>query len=92
MHHHLEAFFACFYKMMQPLGEYMQQVGLSLQILGMIAILFVIRRMFKFAAKFFKPLNNIVVSDMLIVYALAWMLITIVLISELPSNLLEFVP
>ena len=50
------------------------------------------KTLLKKSGNLFKPLKNKIISDMLLVYALIWMLITLVLVNDLPRNLFELAP
>lgn len=85
-------FFALFYKMLLPVSDVLQKVGLGTQFLALIGILAGINKLLKKGAARFRPLKNKVVSDMFLVYALIWILITLVLVNDLPRNLFELAP
>ena len=85
-------FFALFYKMLLPLKPLLQKAGLGLQFLFIIGVLTGISSLLKKSGNLFKPLKNKIISDMLLVYALIWMLITLVLVNDLPRNLFELAP
>ena len=85
-------FFALFYKMLLPLKPLLQKAGLGLQFLFIIGFLAGIGNLLKKYGSLFKPLKNKIISDMLLVYALIWMLITLVLVNDLPRNLFELAP
>ena len=82
-------FFALMYKALSPLSVYLPSLGLGIQFLLMLAILFGINRLFKSQSTRFPPLKDKIVSEMLQVYALILMLITIVMLNDLPRNLFE---
>ena len=82
-------FFACFYKIIEPFGEAIRKIGIGLQSLIVIGVLFAINKIMKRFASVFVPLKNIVISDMLLVYAFVLMLVAFVLVNELPRNLFE---
>lgn len=84
--------FAFFYKLLLPLQDILQQIGLGIQGLLMLGILIAINRLFKIYSKKFYQLKNKVLSDMLQVYAFIWMLISLVLANDLPRNLFELAP
>ncbi len=85
-------FFAFLYKMLLPFQNILQSIGLGIQFLTMIGILFGIHRLFKTYANEFPLLKNKILNDMLQVYAFIWMLIAIVLTNDLPRNLFELAP
>lgn len=85
-------FFAFFYKLLMPLKPVLEQLGLGLQMLIMTGSLIGIHQGFKSLSRRFKPLKNKVLSDMLLVYAFIWVIITLVLTNDLPRNLFELAP
>lgn len=85
-------FFALFYKMLLPLKPVLEKIGLGVQMLAMTGLLIGISRGFKILSKHFKPLKNKILSDMLLVYAFIWFVITLVLTNDLPRNLFELAP
>ena len=82
-------FFGFLYKMAEPLAGFLPTVGLGVQFLIMLAILFGINRLIKTQNGRFPLLKNKIISDMIQVYALILMLITIVDLNDLPRNLFE---
>ncbi len=85
-------FFAFLYKMLLPLQNILQASSIGIQLLMMIGVLLGIHHTFKRYTKDFPLLKNKILSDMLQVYAFIWMLITIVLVNDLPRNLFELAP
>ncbi len=85
-------FFAFLFKMLTPLQALLQKIGLGIQFLSMILILIGINRLFKKYAHLFPSLKNKILSDTLLVYAFIWILISIVLVNDLPRNLFELAP
>lgn len=82
-------FFSCFYKIAELFADDIKELGIGLQSLAVIGILFAINKLMKNYASKFSPLKNVVISDMLLVYAFVLMLITLVLVNDLPRNLFE---
>ena len=82
-------FFAFLFKLLTPLHTFLPKIGLGLQLLLMIAVLVGLSKLIKQQSTRFKQLKNKIISDTLLVYALIWMLITIVIINDLPRNLFE---
>ena len=85
-------FFAFLSKLLMPLQSIIQTIGLGAQFLIMIGLLVGLNRLFKKYSGVFALLKNKIISDMLQVYAFIWLLISIVLINDLPRNLFELAP
>ena len=85
-------FFAFLSKILMPLQSIIQTIGLGAQFLAMIGLLVGLNRLFKKYSGIFTLLKNKIISDMLQVYAFIWLLISIVLINDLPRNLFELAP
>ncbi len=85
-------FFAFLSKLLMPLQSIIQTIGLGAQFLIMIGLLMGLNRLFKKYSGVFALLKNKIISDMLQVYAFIWLLISIVLINDLPRNLFELAP
>lgn len=85
-------FFAFLSKLLMPFQSALQDIGLGIQFLVMIGSLTGLNILFKKYAHLFAPLKNKIISDMLQVYAFIWMLISIVLVNDLPRNLFELAP
>ena len=80
------------YKMLTPIEAYMKKVGLGIQLIIMICITIAIKKLIKKYDSIFQYLKNKIVRDTLLVYALIWMLITIVLINDIPRDIFELAP
>ncbi len=85
-------FFSFLYKIVEPLETYIKKSGVGIQLITMIGIAVTINKLIKKYSTNFQTLKNKIVSDTLLVYALIWMLITIVLINDIPRNLFELAP
>ncbi len=85
-------FFAFLYKMLLPFKESLQKAGLGLQFLVIVGVLAGINYGLRKYTALFRPLKNKIIGDMLAVYALIWLLITLVLVNDLPRNLFELAP
>lgn len=80
-------FFAFLNKMLMPFSQGLQEIGLGVQALVATLILSGIHYGFKKYDFIFKALRSTILRDMLQVYALIWLLITIVLVNDLPQDL-----
>lgn len=85
-------FFAFLYKMLLPLHSFLEQIGFGIQMLIATGLLVGLNSLFKTGSKFFKPLKNKILSDMLQVYAFIWLIIALVLANDLPRDLFELAP
>jgi len=87
------AFFALLYKILQPLQNQLAEIGLGAQIFIIIFAIFGLNRLFKYCAQhYFKPLQNKIISNALQTYAVVWLIITLVLANNLPTDLFELAP
>ena len=75
--------------MLEPLKNLVKDISLGFQGLIVIFTLLGLRKLFSTLAKRIEPLRNKVVCETLLVYAFIWMLITVVLLNELPKNLFD---
>ncbi len=85
-------FFAFLNKMLMPFSQDLQEIGLGIQALVATVILSGIHYGFKKYDFIFKALRSTILRDMLQVYALIWLLITIVLVNDLPQDLFTLAP
>ncbi len=85
-------FFAFLNKMLMPFSQGLQEIGLGVQALVATLILSGIHYGFKKYDFIFKALRSTILRDMLQVYALIWILITIVLVNDLPQDLFTLTP
>ena len=85
-------FFAFLYKMLLPLRDIFHSLGLGIQLLGIFGILAGIHSLLKKGQTFFSILKNKIINDTLLVYALIWLLTTLVLVNDLPKNLFSLAP
>ncbi|MBR2923018.1 MAG: hypothetical protein IKC10_06870 [Alphaproteobacteria bacterium] len=84
-------FFACLLKLINPVKDIIRDISLGFQGLIIIFAMLGIKQMLKKAAKKVEMLKNKVLSETLLVYAFIWMLITFVLINDLPKDMFDFV-
>ena len=82
-------FFTFTYKMLQPCENFLQEIGLGAQLLGLTLILFGINKLFRYGEKYFTLLKNKVISNALLTYAFLWLTIALVLSNNLPLDLFE---
>ena len=75
-----------------PFSQDLQEIGLGIQALVATVILSGIHYGFKKYDFIFKALRSTILRDMLQVYALIWLLITIVLVNDLPQDLFTLAP
>ncbi len=83
------SFFSLLFNILMPVKEILISFGLGFQALGMMSILLLLNNLLKKYSKIFSLLQNKIISDMLQVYAFIWMLITLVLLNDLPKNLFD---
>ena len=84
-------FFACLLKLINPVKDIIRDISLGFQGLIIIFAMLGIKQMLKKAAKKVEMLKNKVLSETLLVYAFIWMIITFVLINDLPKDMFDFV-
>ena len=80
-------FFAMLFKMLMPIKDVIKNISFGFQGLIIVLLLVGISKGFKFCAKKTDKLKNKVLSETLLVYAFIWMLITFVLLNDLPKDL-----
>ena len=80
-------FFAFLIKMLLPIQDVIKDISLGFQGLIIIFVLIGLRKLLNKGAKKFEHLRNKVVCETLLVYAFIWMLITMILLNELPKDL-----
>ena len=85
-------FFALLFKLLMPFKVFFSKIGIGVQFLVMVFFLIFLDSMLRKYSKHFSLLQNKIIRDMLRVYAFIWMLVTIVLINDLPKNLFELAP
>lgn len=86
-------FFALSYKMLQPLHDFLNMIGLGAQFLILMVILIGLNYLFKYCAQNkFPLLQNKIISNALQTYSLVWLLIAIVLANDLPLDLFQLTP
>ena len=85
-------FFTFLYKLLLPLQNTFKTIGLGVQVLGVLGLLAGIHFLLKKGRTFFTLLKNKIISDMLLVYALIWLLTTLVLVNDLPRDLFTLAP
>ena len=82
-------FFALLFKMLLPIKHIISDVSLGFQAVFVILFLVGISELIKKISNKVEYLKNKVLSETLIVYAFIWLLITMVLVNDLPHNLFE---
>ena len=81
--------FPVLYKILGLFKDEIVKVGLGIQFLVMLFILYGFNSLIKKEALKFKPLKNKVLSNMLQIYALIWLLMIIIYINDIPRNLFD---
>lgn len=86
-------FFTLLFKLLQPLHDFLNSIGLGLQIIALIFIMAGINKFFKYSAQhYFPQLQNKIISNALQTYALVWLIIAIIIANDLPNNLFTLAP
>ncbi|MCQ2740839.1 MAG: hypothetical protein MJ210_01820, partial [Alphaproteobacteria bacterium] len=81
--------FPVLYKILGVFKDEIVKVGLGIQFLVMLFILYGLNSLIKKEALKFEHLKNKVLSNMLQIYALIWLLIIIIYINDIPRNLFD---
>lgn len=82
-------FFALLFKMLMPAKAIIADISLGFQGLFVVFVLIGLYKLFKKLSAKVEYLKNKIISETLLVYAFIWMLITLVLLNDLPQNLFD---
>ncbi|MBE6451883.1 MAG: hypothetical protein E7012_00125 [Alphaproteobacteria bacterium] len=82
-------FFGFLYKILYPLKEYLENIGIGAQLVIATFMLFGVHELIDKYQNIFPPLKNKSITDMLQVYALICVIIALVSVNNIPNNLLE---
>ena len=85
-------FFTFLYKILTLFKEDLSHIGLGIQLMTVTLVLYALTKLFKFAERYFKPLHNKIIVNVLLVYAFVWTVIAIILSNDIPLNLFVLAP
>ncbi len=83
-------FFALLYKLLEPVKENIQCVSVGFQGVVIVGCLLGLRKLLGKLSKNFRQLKNKIVNDIFLVYAFIWLLLTVVLLNDLPRDLFRY--